>query len=155
MRDILRIDVTSYRDTNDDKCDPLFCRSADVTVISEKHSCDGLLICLSRHHSYSGHWMTHQTWLLLITYRTAPDSDTWHRCYHSGERKTQGMVMYVLHMSDELRTSVMDVLTSIMDKLKAALIEASLLCFMRTYVNVCTFVILELQCVRITFFILN
>lgn len=92
--------------------------------------------------------MTHQTCLLLITYRTAPDSDTWHRRYHSDERKTQRTVMYVLHMSDELRTSVMDVLTSSMDKLKAALVDVSLLRFMRTYVNVqCTFVILELQCV--------
>lgn len=100
--------------------------------------------------------MTHQTWLLLITYRTAPDSDTWHRRYHSGKRKTQRTVMYVLHMSDELRTSVMDVLTSIMDKLKAALVDVSLLHFMRTYVNVqCTFVILELQCVWITLFILK
>ncbi len=46
---------TSHPDTNDDKCDPLFCRSAHVTVISEKRSCDSLLICLSPHRLYSGH----------------------------------------------------------------------------------------------------
>ncbi len=38
---------------------------------------------------------------LLITYRTAPDSDTRHRRFHSGKRKTHRTLTNVLHVSEE------------------------------------------------------
>lgn len=119
---------------NEDKHDPLFCEAADVMAITEKvqlwHSLN-LSLALSfvlrplndpRNKPFID-YSSYRPW----QWHMAPPLSLWQR----GKHKLT--VMYVLHMSDELQTNMMNEVTSIMQKLTAASIDACLLCFSRTY----------------------
>ncbi len=110
-----------------------FADPAHVTVISEKRSCDRLLICLSPHRLYSGHWMTHPN-MAFIDYlwhgpwqwHTAPPLSFWQKENTPYINECLTCVWRAWWMCWPLLGI----------KLKAALVDVSLLALHDTYVNI-------------------